>query len=203
MDYVKFMGGVDSADQQNGSLAHDHKSVTNHWRRVFDAKIEQALTNAFLLFRKWVQLLLQEVDIRLAECSVEDIEIFEKAKKELTRLSKLERCDWSQGMAEMLMGRCQIGNVGKGGRRLGKKTAVSSWGSIRLETARQCMNPQCKARSTKGCACDKYCTKGMDYGVLMCQKCNKDDRKHALAAWTYWDGDDDTRARKEFDWIEV
>ena len=143
MDYVKFMGGVDTADQQNGSLSHDHKSVTNDWRRVYDAKIEQALTNAFLLFRKWVQHLLQEVDIRLAECFIEKIEMFEKAKTELTGLSKLERCDWSQDMAEMLMGRCQIGNVGKGGRGLGKKAAISSWGHIQLETARKCMNPEC------------------------------------------------------------
>lgn len=37
-DYTAKMGGVDTADQQNGSNTHDHKSCSNHWRRVIDQK---------------------------------------------------------------------------------------------------------------------------------------------------------------------
>ncbi|CAB1104017.1 unnamed protein product [Ectocarpus sp. CCAP 1310/34] len=51
-DYVANMGGVDTADQQNGSHTHDHKSYTNHWRRVMEGKFEQTFTNIFVMFKK-------------------------------------------------------------------------------------------------------------------------------------------------------
>ena len=37
-DYVRDMGGVDTADQQNGSHTHDPKSCNNHWRCVMEAE---------------------------------------------------------------------------------------------------------------------------------------------------------------------
>lgn len=44
----KIGGGADTADQQNGSNTHDHKSCSNHWRRVIYQKAEQSCTDGFL-----------------------------------------------------------------------------------------------------------------------------------------------------------
>ncbi|CAM9603536.1 unnamed protein product, partial [Pylaiella littoralis] len=45
-DYVGGMGGVDVADQRLNAHAHDHKPMTYFWRRVFDQKLQQAISNA-------------------------------------------------------------------------------------------------------------------------------------------------------------
>ncbi|CAN0297114.1 unnamed protein product [Pylaiella littoralis] len=89
-DYCAYMGGVDTADQQNGSNAHYHKSCNNYWRRVM---IEQSLTNDFLCFRQWVPVLKCEAQRRV-EDDVGDTAQKERlgcAINELGRRAKLER----------------------------------------------------------------------------------------------------------------
>ena len=48
-NYVMKMLGVDVADQRRGVHSHVHKPVTYFWRRVFDQKLAQAISNAYLL----------------------------------------------------------------------------------------------------------------------------------------------------------
>lgn len=105
MDYVRYMGGVDRADQQNESHYHDHKSYTNHWRRVFDAKLMQTGTNTFLVFRMWVTLLMGEVDakVQAEDTPFETVEELAGVKDELVRLSKVERAVWDQELSGILM----------------------------------------------------------------------------------------------------
>ena len=63
--YVTHMLGVDAADQYIGSHAHKHRPVTYFWRREFDQKIGQALTNAFLIFRECTRVLGVDCDDEL------------------------------------------------------------------------------------------------------------------------------------------
>lgn len=182
-DYVYKMLGRDLADQQNGSHTHDHKSYTNFWRRVFDAKIEQSLTNGFLVFRKWVELLTREVKAKMPLASGEDLPELDVAAKELERLSKVERAVWDEEMATLLMAKCDVGKPNKGGRPPAsdsdKQDPVErGWGSISLKNGRVCLNPICKTKSNKGCSCKKFCTRGDVSGVLMCLKCSKNPESH-------------------------
>lgn len=202
MDYVREMGGVDTADQQNGSHYHDHKSYNNHWRRVFDAKLCQLLTNAFLIFRKWVHSLMSQV---AAEMEREDgamfVEDLVKAQGALEKLRKMERAVWDEMLSEILMAKCNVGSIKKGGR--GKQTEDPTqpvWGSVALKSSRRCMRPECKARTRKGCTCKKYCTKKGKSGVLMCAKCFRDDKSHAAAAFAHWNGVSDRPGRKKMAW---
>lgn len=65
--YVKYMGGVDLADQYLMSHAHQHRPQTFFWRRVFDQKFAQATSNAYLLFVKWAGDLLEECKLEIQE----------------------------------------------------------------------------------------------------------------------------------------
>lgn len=200
-DYVRWMGGVDSADQQNGSHTHDHKAYTNFWRRMFDAKIEQALTNAFLIFRKWVERLTKEVEGRVLTCAGEALEDLGKASTELARLAKVERAVWDENMATMLMAKCNVGSVNKGGRcKKQPESRRAKWGSVTLKGQRFCMNYECQHRSRKGCTCEEFCTQGDESGVLMCNKCFDDPASHELAADAFWNGVDGKPTRPDFKW---
>ena len=57
-DYVMKMLGVEVADQRLGAHAHVHKPMTYFWRRVFDQKLAQAISNAYLLFARRAEVLL-------------------------------------------------------------------------------------------------------------------------------------------------
>lgn len=199
-DYVRWMGGVDSADQQNGSHTHDHKAYANFWRRMFDAKIEQALTNAFLIFRKWVQLLIREVEARMLTVAGGGLQELDKASTELTRLAKVERAVWDEEMSTMLMAKCNVGSLNKGGRCKKQPDRKAKWGSVTLKGARSCMNYECTKRTTKGCTCEAFCTQGDESGVLMCQTCFFDPKSHEQAAETRWHGVDGKRTRTDFEW---
>ena len=59
-DYVLKMLGVDVADQRLGAHAHVHKPMTYFWRRVFDQKLAQAISNAYLLYARWAEVLLTQ-----------------------------------------------------------------------------------------------------------------------------------------------
>ena len=63
--YVKYMGGVDLADQYLMSHFHQHRPQTYFWRRVFDQKFAQATSNAYLLFVKWATDLLDECKLEI------------------------------------------------------------------------------------------------------------------------------------------
>lgn len=201
-DYVLKMLGVDLADQQNGSHTHDHKAYTNFWRRMFDAKTEQALTNAFLIFRKWVELLIRQVEARRLVVSGADLEGLDRASTELLRLKGVERVVWDEEMATMLMAKCGVAKPNTGGRRPAseKKPAGPVWGSVTLNYGRLCLNPTCKTRSSKGCTCAEFCTRGDDSGVLMCETCWKKPESHERAAKAYWDGVPGRRNRTKFEW---
>lgn len=71
-DYVLKMLGVDVADQRLGAHVHVHKPMTYFWRRVFDQKLAQAISNAYLLFARWAEVLLTQckgVLVKRGECS--------------------------------------------------------------------------------------------------------------------------------------
>ena len=59
--------GVDLADQHPMSHSHQHRPQTFFWRRVFDHKFAQAVSNAYLLFAKWAEDLLAECKIEIRE----------------------------------------------------------------------------------------------------------------------------------------
>ena len=44
------MGGADKADQYNSFYAFLHRAYWYSWRRVFEQKIQQSITNAWLMF---------------------------------------------------------------------------------------------------------------------------------------------------------
>lgn len=202
-DYVLKMLGVDLADQQNGSHTHDHKAYANFWRRVFDAKIEQALTNSFLVFRKWVELLIREEEARIPLAPGGELEDLDRASTELTRLSKVERAVWDEEMATLLMAKCNVAKPNKGGRPPAedkKDPAERAWGSVTVKSGRLCLNPSCKTRSIKGCSCEEFCTRGDDSGVLMCQKCSKNPDSHKRAAKAHWERVSEGRNRSKIQW---
>lgn len=206
-EYCEFMGGVDTADQQNGSNAHDHKACNNHWRRVIDQKIEQSRTNGFLCFRKWGSGLKSEAEIRL-ESVAGDTAAKEKlvcAIRELDRLAKLERAVWDTVLARKLQARCNVGSSNAGGRRAKQKKPSNEegrvWGFVRVKGARDCMNPDCEQRSANGCSCAE-CTKGGAQGTLMCMICFNDAASHTAAAVARVQGAKGTRRRKAMEWIK-
>ena len=47
------MGGADRADPFNGPYGFLHKAYVYFWRRVLEQKLQQALTNVWLLFVAW------------------------------------------------------------------------------------------------------------------------------------------------------
>ena len=65
--YVKYMGGVDLADQYLMSHFHQHRPQTYFLRRVFDQKFAQATSNAYLLFVKWATDVLDECKLEIKE----------------------------------------------------------------------------------------------------------------------------------------
>ncbi|CAB1108893.1 unnamed protein product [Ectocarpus sp. CCAP 1310/34] len=97
-DYVANIGGVDTADQQNGSHAHDHEACTNYWRRVMEAKIEETFTNIFVMFKAFVTFLEDEAKDRLEGVDLElDVSMkLEGVVDELARLANLERSAWTK-----------------------------------------------------------------------------------------------------------
>ncbi|CAB1105013.1 unnamed protein product [Ectocarpus sp. CCAP 1310/34] len=185
-DYVANMGGVDTADQQNGSHTHDHKSYTNHWRRVMEGKFEQTFTNIFVMFKKYVSLLEDEANKRIKGGGLE-LEVVEKLDRvlvELGRLAKMERAVWDEMLSTELMARCNVGRPNKGGRPAAVTGAPDKvWGSISVKTQRKCMHPGCKSKTSKGCACAELCVgkQAGDRGVLMCQTCFNNPVRHARA----------------------
>lgn len=216
-DYVRWMLGVDVADQQNGTYYHDIKTRIYHWRRVIDQKMRQALTNALVISRTWADGLLQELCVeqqRVKDAATErgilleedgteqadgllDVESDDIRQRHsgvsavlpaLRRYRKAERADWEQALAARLMERCQIGSEDKGGRRKRAREEAprAMWGVLHARSQRRCFNPSCGSKSSKGCACHRHCTRGDEYGVLMCKGCHEDLESHAGAAQARW-----------------
>ena len=91
------------------------------------------------------------------------------------------------------------------GRPRRDKRGTKIWGSVQLRMARVCCNPLCTRRSTKGCACDEFCTNkgGKESGVLMCRRCFRDPFYHEQAAAAYFRGYSGQRRRKPLEWLPV
>jgi len=100
---------------------------------MFDAKTEQALTNAFLIFRKGAELLIRQVAARRLVVSGANLEGLDRASTELLRLKGFERVVWDEEMATMLMAKCGVAKPNIGERRLAsdKNTAGPVGGSVR------------------------------------------------------------------------
>lgn len=148
-DYCAQMGGGDTADQQNGSNRHGHKSCNNYWRGAIEQKVEQAMTTIFLCFRKWVPQLKSEAQSRIEGETGDTVENTVRkeelgsAIRELGRLAKLERAEWDRILARELMARCNVGSLNQSGKRKAPERNEDGrvWGIVRVKEARDCMNP--------------------------------------------------------------
>ncbi|CAB1112975.1 unnamed protein product [Ectocarpus sp. CCAP 1310/34] len=149
-----------------------------------------------------VELLIREVEAKKPIAPGGELEELELASTELATLSKVERAVWDEQMATLLMAKCNVARPNKGGRRPASdnKPADPVWGSVTLKSGRLCLNPTCKTRSTKGCSCEQFCTRGDESGVFMCETCWKSPESHEQAAKAYWDGLSKGRNRKGFEW---
>ena len=103
-------------------------------------KFAQATSNAYLLFVKWVQMLLRQCEEILEGCGEQlgsggaaggggDSDLSDEGLLEyqglLTKLLKMERAKWDQKLAKHLISRCNVGSAALGGRR--KRKADSTW----------------------------------------------------------------------------
>ena len=64
-DCNKYIEGVDNADQLNGYYSTLQKAKNYLWRGVFEQKLMQACTNAWLLFRWWLQVIVAKVNVEV------------------------------------------------------------------------------------------------------------------------------------------
>ena len=124
------MGGVGVADQQLGAHAHVHKPITYFWRRVFDQKFSQAISNAYLLFVEWAEMLLRQCTAALESATEDGAQEGERGAvvndcvftapelKEfealLKKALKIERVQWDERLANHFMPLCAVGHIDKG-----------------------------------------------------------------------------------------
>ena len=224
MEYVKNMGGVDVSDQRLGSHAHKHRPRTYFWRRVFDQKFAQATSNAYLVFVKWVEMLLRQCEEALEErgeqlglggaaggggnsdLSDEELQEFQGL---LTKVLKMERVKWDQKLAKHLISQCNVGNAAMGGRR--KRKADSTWSGNASKNSRVCNGGQCKQRAnqeagsksrTLGVCWCNICTRkqGKTRALTLCKTCNKCEAAHVTAA-NVADGHQSRHIFKGVDWV--
>jgi len=59
------MEGVDAAHQLNGYSSTLHKAKNCFWRGVFEQKLMQPCTNAWLLFRWWLHSIVTRVNAEI------------------------------------------------------------------------------------------------------------------------------------------
>ena len=59
------MEGVDTADRLNGYYSTLHKAKNYLLRHVFEQTLMQALMNAWLLFRWWLQVIVAKVNVEV------------------------------------------------------------------------------------------------------------------------------------------
>lgn len=199
LEYVAKMGGVDVADQRLGAHSHDHKPMTFFWRRVFDQKLAQAISNAYLIFAAWAGILAAQCEAALAALVVADGgegvggaaagggEVTDESESDLSReeleeFSKLlkkclamERVTWDQRLSTHLMALCNVGHVDAGGRRTAE--VVQSYNSKGAKSARLCTGGLCFKPQQSRVRYSAARTKG----VCWCNVCSgKKGRSRAL-----------------------
>lgn len=135
-DYVKYMRGVDVADQRNAGHDMDHRPLNYYWRRPFhNNKVAQADTNAHVAMLKWASNLLGQVQAEIAARFPEGGKVggatgaaehdsetvnrtqgsglrlyeLEHMQEVLTRWSKVERCAWDTALSRALQLKCEAG----------------------------------------------------------------------------------------------
>lgn len=127
--YNMFMGGVDIADQLNACYQSMHRAKNYFWRRVFEQKLMQSCTNAWLLYQWWLPDMIRSVNAAIeraeermiVEGGSTDVEtLLEDLRQELVRLealAKQTRCQWLRALSMELMSSCKWGRSEKGGKR--------------------------------------------------------------------------------------
>ena len=198
-DYVMKMLGVDVADQRLGAHAHVHKPMTYFWRRVFDQKLAQAISNAYLLYAKWAEVLLTQCKGVLVKRGVSDsdgagsescCESFcagpggevsngeDLSVEELTEMCTLlekmlamERIVWDRRLSTHLMSLCQLGNLNSGARRT--TPVVASYDSKGARSVRVCLGGTCSKPTSDN---PKY-KSARTTGVCWCNVCSNNQGK--------------------------
>lgn len=183
-------------DESDGDGLH----TDNRWRPVIERKLQQALSNSFLGFKKWLLELKSEAVERAQNAHVEKASDLRRAIRVLGKLANLERDNWDDVMATELMARCINGSVKAGRKRARRCWGGRVWGSVKLKGARACMNPVCNQRSRNGCSCDD-CKRGGEAGTLMCKRCFHDEDSHIQAAMAQSTGGIGRRTRKPMVWL--
>ncbi|CAN0417742.1 unnamed protein product [Pylaiella littoralis] len=166
-DYVRNMGGVDVADQRLSSHDHVHKPMTFFWRRVFDQKLQQAISNAYLFFLMWAEVLLAQCKVMLAEraegsdaaesdLTVEELEEFISG---LVKMMRTDRKTWDTRLACLLMVKCSVGHENKGARRTRKVVPV--YDSKGARSVKVCRGGLCSKHSDPTAHCNSKRARGV------------------------------------------
>lgn len=123
------MGGVDIADQYNGYYQIQHRSISYFWRRVFEQKLAQAASNAWLLFVLWItetiKMIKDEIEVseeagHKAEDQTDEGSQLKALALELDdfkALKRKKRADWMRSLSKHLMSHSTQGCTARGGRR--------------------------------------------------------------------------------------
>lgn len=205
-DYNKYMGGVDLADQFIGYYLTMHKAKNYFWRRVFEQKLMQACTNAWLLFTWWLKDMVDKVEaeIKILKDAGHVVGGNTAESVLLAKLKKLRsraRVQWLRALSRYLMAKCHEGCAARGGRRKRAGPAAFKMAKGRLEhyrllpgeTRPYCASPKStgslasrsgqvkrtrSARVSGGCFCESCKEVG---GVPICRACHGHDDSHAAA----------------------
>ena len=134
--YNKYMSGVDIADQHNGTYQSTHRAVNYFWRRVFEQKLMQACTNAWLLFRWWLVDLRRQVVAEIkklkdkpgvaADDDVLRIARLQAALERLDAVANQSRAQWLRALSTYLMSMCKMGHANRGKRKKSVPSAVAA-----------------------------------------------------------------------------
>lgn len=208
--YNTFMGGVDLADQLNGYYLTLHKAYNYFWRRVFEQKLMQACSNAWLLYKWWLADMLVQVNEEItkvekggyAEGTPERLQLqaLENEQADLRKLQNKKRAQWLRALAMHLIAQSTLGRQGRGGRHPRKSSTPQFKKHYdrrehlhQIVQRRDCASPHCegtpgeRARAPKrdrnakvSQAC--FCPSCSHVGgVVICTACHADDRKHEEA----------------------
>ncbi|CAN0297390.1 unnamed protein product, partial [Pylaiella littoralis] len=119
--YNTFMG-VDLADQLNGYYLTLHKAYNYFWRRVFEQKLMQACSNAWLLYKWWLADMLVQVNEEItkvekggyAEGTPERLQLqaLENEQADLRKLQNKKRAQWLRALAMHLIAQSTLGRQG-------------------------------------------------------------------------------------------
>lgn len=196
----------------------NHRPRNFFWRRVFDHSVFLALTNAFLLFSWWVNECttgaIEALQILDADGKMHPNDVVPRgAASGMTRASVAaillrlksmarlvgDRALWMRTMSAFLISKSTRGDVVS---EWDRKPRPSNWTGIEptwvrvLPTARACNAPKCIVKTRHACRCT-WCS---DEGVVICQKCVTNTRKHRAAGDNRKHRGGKKRAKKPIPW---